>query len=102
MTRKRGLTEEAATASIDQACRMLRLGSARQPAQREPEWPMLRMLGCRWQVVPCMSAGAFAVRLAAASVSNGEHGNEDAERLDVFGGGEGREPVAGRVHADHY
>jgi DNA replication protein DnaC len=30
MTRKRGLTEEAATASIDQACRMLRLPSIRQ------------------------------------------------------------------------
>jgi hypothetical protein len=30
MTRKRGLTEEAATASIDQACRMLRLPTIRQ------------------------------------------------------------------------
>lgn len=30
MTRKRGLTEEAATASIDPACRMLRLPSIRQ------------------------------------------------------------------------
>lgn len=56
---------------------------------------MLRLLGCRCQVVPCMSAGAFAVRLAAASVGNGEHGDEDTEGLDVFGGGEAREPVAG-------
>ncbi|WTW50164.1 hypothetical protein OG613_46295 (plasmid) [Streptomyces sp. NBC_00015] len=48
-----------------------------------------------------MSAGAFAVRLAAASVRNGEHGDEDAERLEVFGGGETHEPVAGRFHADH-
>lgn len=30
MTRKRGLTEEAATVSIGQACRMLRLPSIRQ------------------------------------------------------------------------
>lgn len=30
MMRKRGLTEEAATASIDQACRMLRLPTIRQ------------------------------------------------------------------------
>lgn len=30
MTRRRGLTEEAATASIDQACRMLRLPSIGQ------------------------------------------------------------------------
>lgn len=34
-----------------------------------------------------MSAGAFAVRLAATSVSKDEHGNEDTERLEVFGGG---------------
>lgn len=49
-----------------------------------------------------MSAGAFAVRLAAAGVGRGEYGNEDAERFDVFGGGQVREPVAGRVHADHH
>ncbi|WP_179894572.1 hypothetical protein [Streptomyces sp. f150] len=30
MSGKRGLTEEAATASIDQACRMLRLPTIRQ------------------------------------------------------------------------
>jgi DNA replication protein DnaC len=37
MTRKRGLTEEAATASIDQACRMLRLPTIRQQFQDQAD-----------------------------------------------------------------
>lgn len=39
MMRKRGLTEEAATASIDQSCRMLRLPTTASSSRKWPTAP---------------------------------------------------------------
>lgn len=46
--------------------------------------------------------GECRSRRVAASAGNGEHADEDTEGIGVFGGGEAREPVPGRVHADHH